>query len=189
MEETFGCEYELFIQITVGVEELTLVGTVMITETSSYGKDFKGSLFRFQSGEPATVVPSAGDVIMYTADDRNIHYVDEMRPPMMLGGRLFGRSSLQSVGLQRQREGVAENAQPREQMEEFVPVELDSRVLHPSRKNGAKWLLEFQNKDVYLDLDHFKVEFMCHLMVLQFHHKLFSTVSPQAVEDEGTLTH
>ena len=62
-----------------------------------------------------------------------------MRPPMMLGGRLFGRSSLQSVGLQRQREGVAANAQPREQREEFVPVERDSRVLHPSRKNGAKW--------------------------------------------------
>ena len=51
-----------------------------------------------------------------------------MRPPMMLGGRLFG--------LQRQREGVAANAQPRE---EFVPVERDSRVLHPSRHNGAKW--------------------------------------------------
>lgn len=62
-----------------------------------------------------------------------------MRPPMMLGGRLFGRSSLQSVGLQRQREGAAANAQPSEQREEFVPVERDSRVLHPSRKNGAKW--------------------------------------------------
>ena len=62
-----------------------------------------------------------------------------MRPPMMLGGRLFGRSSLQSVGLQTQREGVAANGQPREQREEFVPVERDSRVLHPSRKNGAKW--------------------------------------------------
>lgn len=47
----------------------------------------------------------------------------QMRPPMMLGGRLFGRSSLQSVGLQTQREGVAANGQPREQREEFVPVE------------------------------------------------------------------
>ena len=45
---------------------------------------------------------------------------------MMLGGRLFGRSSLQSVGLQRQREGAAANAQPSEQREEFVPVEQDS---------------------------------------------------------------
>ncbi|KAH0874720.1 hypothetical protein HID58_072082 [Brassica napus] len=51
----------------------------------------------------------------------------------------LARSSLESVGLQRQREGVAANAQPREQREEFVPVERDSRVLHPSRKNGAKW--------------------------------------------------
>ncbi|KAL0805039.1 hypothetical protein Bca101_097530 [Brassica carinata] len=64
----------------------------------------------------------------------------KMRPPMMLGGRLFGRSSIQSVGLQRQREGVAANAQPREQREEFVPVERDSRLSSASsRKNGAKW--------------------------------------------------
>ncbi|KAG2328783.1 hypothetical protein Bca52824_011511 [Brassica carinata] len=62
-----------------------------------------------------------------------------MRPPMMLGGRLFGRSSLQPVGLPRQREGVAANAQQREDREEIVPVERDSRVLHPSRMNGAKW--------------------------------------------------
>lgn len=27
---------------------------------NSYGKDFKGGLFRFQSGEPATIAPSAG---------------------------------------------------------------------------------------------------------------------------------
>ncbi|KAL0712261.1 hypothetical protein Bca4012_019239 [Brassica carinata] len=63
-----------------------------------------------------------------------VEYTNEMRPPMMLGGRLFG--------LQRQREGVAANAQPqqpREQREEFAPVERDSRVLHPSRNNGAKW--------------------------------------------------
>uniref|UniRef100_A0A0D2ZVS7 Uncharacterized protein n=1 Tax=Brassica oleracea var. oleracea TaxID=109376 RepID=A0A0D2ZVS7_BRAOL len=73
------------------------------------------------------------------ADSEGIAFIlCQMRPPMMLGGRLFGRSSLESVGLQRQREGVAANAQPREQREEFVPVERDSRVLHPSRKNGAK---------------------------------------------------
>lgn len=27
---------------------------------NSYNKDFKGGLFRFQSGEPATVAPSVG---------------------------------------------------------------------------------------------------------------------------------
>ncbi|XP_056856444.1 uncharacterized protein LOC108833392 [Raphanus sativus] len=62
-----------------------------------------------------------------------------MRSPMMLGGQLFGRSSLQSVGLQRQREGAAANSQPIEPREEVVPVERDFRVLHPSRRNGAKW--------------------------------------------------
>ncbi|CAH8359693.1 unnamed protein product, partial [Eruca vesicaria subsp. sativa] len=62
-----------------------------------------------------------------------------MSPPMMLGYCFFGRSSLKSVGLQRQREAVAANAQPNEQREEFVPVEQDSRVLHPYRRNGAKW--------------------------------------------------
>ncbi|KAJ4909787.1 Uncharacterized protein Rs2_04408 [Raphanus sativus] len=50
---------------------------------SSYGKDFKGGLLRYQSGETATVVPSAADVIMYTADDRNIHSVDEVCLPLL----------------------------------------------------------------------------------------------------------
>ena len=72
---------------------------------NSYGKDFKGGLFHFQDGEPATLVPMAGvratlvmmincfvfchfcfthffcfyqDVAIYTADSCNIHAVDEV---------------------------------------------------------------------------------------------------------------
>lgn len=45
---------------------------------NSYDADFKGGIFHFKDGEPADVVPMAGDVIMYTADDRNIHSVDEI---------------------------------------------------------------------------------------------------------------
>ncbi|KAJ4825225.1 hypothetical protein Tsubulata_022366 [Turnera subulata] len=63
VEELFGCQFQLCIEFT---------GLI------SYGKDFKGGLFHFQDGEPTTVVPMAGDVSIYTADDRNIHSVDEI---------------------------------------------------------------------------------------------------------------
>ncbi|KAF8081456.1 hypothetical protein N665_0885s0003 [Sinapis alba] len=94
MEETFGCEFELFIEFTGLIswcrgasigwhsddnrQYLKQRDFSAVCYLNSYGKDFKGGLFRFQSGEPATVAPSVGDVIMYTADDRNIHSVDEV---------------------------------------------------------------------------------------------------------------
>ncbi|XP_019093678.1 PREDICTED: uncharacterized protein LOC104750619 isoform X1 [Camelina sativa] len=94
IEETFGCEFELFIEFTgliswcrgasIGWHSddnrpyLKQRDFAAVCYLNSYGKDFKGGLFHFQSGEPATVAPSAGDVILYTADDRNIHSVDEV---------------------------------------------------------------------------------------------------------------
>ncbi|KAG2322184.1 hypothetical protein Bca52824_015397 [Brassica carinata] len=94
MEETFGCEFELFIEFTGLIswcrgasigwhsddnrQYLKQRDFSAVCYLNSYGKDFKGGLFRFQSGEPATISPSAGDAIMYTADDRNIHSVDEV---------------------------------------------------------------------------------------------------------------
>ncbi|KAF8089769.1 hypothetical protein N665_0497s0012 [Sinapis alba] len=86
VEETFGCEYELFIEFT-GLISWCRGDTIKWHSDDNIqypkqrdfsGKDFKGGLFRFQSGEPATIVSSAGDDIMYTADDRNIHSVDEV---------------------------------------------------------------------------------------------------------------
>ncbi|KAL9861460.1 putative prolyl 3-hydroxylase [Arabidopsis thaliana] len=74
IEETFGCEYELFIEFT---------GLISWCKGASIGwhSDDNRSYLKqrdFASGEPVTVAPSAGDVIMYTADDRNIHSVDEV---------------------------------------------------------------------------------------------------------------
>ncbi|OMO72532.1 oxidoreductase [Corchorus olitorius] len=63
---------------------------------NSYQKDFEGGLFHFQDGEPKTIAPLAGvssvsvlpydslfisicmDAVMYTADSRNTHSVDEV---------------------------------------------------------------------------------------------------------------
>lgn len=45
---------------------------------NSHGKDFEGGMFHFQDGDPTTILPMAGDVLIYTADSRNIHSVDEI---------------------------------------------------------------------------------------------------------------
>ncbi|RYR01778.1 hypothetical protein Ahy_B06g080640 isoform C [Arachis hypogaea] len=70
----------------VPVEELLEANEVFCTGTAvvvcylnNYGKDFDGGLFRFQDGQPMSIMPMAGDVLMYTADQRNIHSVDEKK--------------------------------------------------------------------------------------------------------------
>ncbi|KAJ9563687.1 hypothetical protein OSB04_008847 [Centaurea solstitialis] len=45
---------------------------------NSHGVDFGGGLFHFQDGEPKTFIPMAGDVLIYTADSRNVHSVEEI---------------------------------------------------------------------------------------------------------------
>ncbi|RRT43573.1 hypothetical protein B296_00054858 [Ensete ventricosum] len=55
---------------------------------NSHEKDFNGGLFHFKDGEPSSIAPTAGvstslkisysDVVVYTADERNIHSVDEL---------------------------------------------------------------------------------------------------------------
>ncbi|OWM76692.1 hypothetical protein CDL15_Pgr009257 [Punica granatum] len=85
VEEFFGCEYELCIEFTglvrsdhfaYGVRPYVVKKAVCYLNT--HGRSFSGGLFHFQDGEPKTVVPSAGDLLMYTADSRNIHAVDEV---------------------------------------------------------------------------------------------------------------
>ncbi|KAG2311892.1 hypothetical protein Bca4012_026387 [Brassica carinata] len=94
IEKTFECEFELFIEFTCLISwcrgarigwhsddnrlYLKQRDFSAVCYLISYAKDFKGGLFRFHSGEPATVAPSAGNVIMYTADDGDIHSVDEI---------------------------------------------------------------------------------------------------------------
>ncbi|KAI4385858.1 hypothetical protein MLD38_003848 [Melastoma candidum] len=53
-------------------------GKKAVCYLNSYGIDFEGGLFHFRDGEPGTVAPSAGDVLIYTADSCNVHSVDEI---------------------------------------------------------------------------------------------------------------
>ncbi|KAL7181070.1 hypothetical protein ACSBR1_040018 [Camellia fascicularis] len=94
VEEFFGCEFELFVEFTglISWSRGASIGWhsddnrpylkqrdfAAVCYLNSYGKDFKGGLFHFQDWEPTTIVPVAGDVVMYTADSRNIHSVDEI---------------------------------------------------------------------------------------------------------------
>ncbi|GKC77034.1 prolyl 3-hydroxylase 1 isoform X2, partial [Tanacetum coccineum] len=94
VEEFFGCEYELFIEFT-GLISWTKGASIgwhsddnrsylkqrdyaAVCYLNSYGVDFGGGLFHFQDGEPTTFVPMAGDVLIYTADSRNVHSVEEI---------------------------------------------------------------------------------------------------------------
>ncbi|OAY25363.1 uncharacterized protein LOC110605587 [Manihot esculenta] len=94
VEEFFGCEYELFVEFT-GLISWTKGASIgwhsddnrpylkqrdftAVCYLNTYAKDFKGGLFHFQDGEPATLVPKAGDVAIYTADSSNVHSVDEI---------------------------------------------------------------------------------------------------------------
>ncbi|XP_058182758.1 uncharacterized protein LOC131300789 isoform X6 [Rhododendron vialii] len=102
-EEFFGCEFELFVEFTgliracgaFGVKNSWSTGASIgwhsddnrpylkqrdfaaVCYLNSHGEDFEGGLFHFQDWQPTTIVPMAGDVVMYTADSRNIHSVDE----------------------------------------------------------------------------------------------------------------
>ncbi|PKA65656.1 hypothetical protein AXF42_Ash013070 [Apostasia shenzhenica] len=93
-EEFFGCEFELFVEFTgliswcrgasIGWHSddnrpyLQQRDFAAVCYLNNHGKDFKGGVFHFKDGEPASIAPVAGDVLMYTADDRNIHAVDEV---------------------------------------------------------------------------------------------------------------
>ncbi|ONI31893.1 hypothetical protein PRUPE_1G337400 [Prunus persica] len=94
VEEFFGCQYELFVEFTglISWSRGSSIGWhsddnrpylkqrdfAAVCYLNSYGNDFRGGLFHFQDGDPATIVPSGGDVVIYTADSRNIHSVDEI---------------------------------------------------------------------------------------------------------------
>ncbi|XXG40857.1 hypothetical protein AAC387_Pa01g1469 [Persea americana] len=94
VEEFFGCEYELFIEFTgliswckganIGWHSddnrpyLKQRNFAAVCYLNSHGLEFEGGMFHFQDGDPATIVPMAGDVVIYTADSRNVHSVDEI---------------------------------------------------------------------------------------------------------------
>ncbi|PPD73112.1 hypothetical protein GOBAR_DD29984 [Gossypium barbadense] len=94
VEETFGCEYELVTEFTglISWSRGASIGWhsddnrpylkqrdfTAVCYLNSYGKDFEGGLFHFQDGEPKTIAPMVGDAVIYTADGRNTHSVDEV---------------------------------------------------------------------------------------------------------------
>ncbi|RLN19878.1 uncharacterized protein C2845_PM02G32120 [Panicum miliaceum] len=45
---------------------------------NNHGEDYKGGILQFQDGDPSSIVPVAGDVVIYTADNRNVHCVTEV---------------------------------------------------------------------------------------------------------------
>jgi len=45
---------------------------------------YKGGILQFQDGDPSSIVSVACDVVIYTADNRNVHCVTEVTK----GGRL-----------------------------------------------------------------------------------------------------
>ncbi|KAI8537948.1 hypothetical protein RHMOL_Rhmol09G0063200 [Rhododendron molle] len=93
-EEFFGCEFELFVEFTGLISWSTGASIgwhsddnrpylkqrdfAAVCYLNSHGEDFEGGLFHFQDWQPTAIVPMAGDVVMYTADSRNIHSVDEI---------------------------------------------------------------------------------------------------------------
>ncbi|KAI4340279.1 hypothetical protein MLD38_025131 [Melastoma candidum] len=74
VESFFQCEFELCIEFS---------GLISWSKGASIGwhSDDNRSYLRqrdFTDGDPGTVAPSAGDVLIYTADSRNVHSVDEI---------------------------------------------------------------------------------------------------------------
>ncbi|KAJ0987565.1 hypothetical protein J5N97_005921 [Dioscorea zingiberensis] len=94
VEDFFSCHFDLFIEFTgliswckgasIGWHSddnrpyLKQRHFAAVCYLNSYDKDFKGGVFHFKDGEPASIFPVAGDVLIYTADSCNIHSVDEV---------------------------------------------------------------------------------------------------------------
>ncbi|CAM0872196.1 unnamed protein product [Alopecurus aequalis] len=94
VESFFSCHFELFVEFTglvswckgasIGWHSddnkpyLKQRAFTAVCYLNSHGKDYKGGILQFQDSEPSSVVPVAGDVLIYTADNRNVHCVDEV---------------------------------------------------------------------------------------------------------------
>ncbi|OAY67877.1 uncharacterized protein LOC109721542 isoform X1 [Ananas comosus] len=94
VESLFACDFALFVEFTALISwckgasigwhsddnkpYLKQRDFAAVCYLNNHGKDFKGGIFHFQDGEPSAVVPFAGDVVIYTADRRNVHCVDEV---------------------------------------------------------------------------------------------------------------
>ncbi|KAL6596302.1 hypothetical protein ACP70R_047666 [Stipagrostis hirtigluma subsp. patula] len=101
VESFFSCQFDLFIEFTgliswckgasIGWHSddnkpyLRQRAFTAVCYLNDHGKDYKGGILQFQGGDPSSIVPVAGDVVIYTADNRNVHCVDEcLACPSML---------------------------------------------------------------------------------------------------------
>ncbi|KAG2328557.1 hypothetical protein Bca52824_011285 [Brassica carinata] len=89
IEETFGCEFELFIEFTCLISWYREARIGWHSDDNRLylkQRDFSVRLYSFLCvvlelsfyWRTSNVAPSAGNVIMYTADDGDIHSVDEI---------------------------------------------------------------------------------------------------------------
>ncbi|TVU47785.1 hypothetical protein EJB05_07394, partial [Eragrostis curvula] len=94
VESFFSCQFDLFIEFTgliswckgasIGWHSddnkpyLRQRAFTAVCYLNDHGKDYKGGILQFQDGHPSSIVPVAGDVVIYTADNRNVHCVDEV---------------------------------------------------------------------------------------------------------------
>ncbi|XP_062216259.1 uncharacterized protein LOC133916558 isoform X2 [Phragmites australis] len=94
VESFFSCHFDLFIEFTgliswckgasIGWHSddnkpyLRQRAFTAVCYLNDHGKDYEGGILQFQDGEPSSIVPVAGDVVIYTADSCNVHCVDEV---------------------------------------------------------------------------------------------------------------
>uniref|UniRef100_A0A0D9VRP8 procollagen-proline 3-dioxygenase n=1 Tax=Leersia perrieri TaxID=77586 RepID=A0A0D9VRP8_9ORYZ len=94
VESAFSCHFDLFIEFTgliswckgasIGWHSddnkpyLRQRAFTAVCYLNDHGKDYKGGILQFQDGEPSCITPVAGDAVIYTADNSNIHCVDEV---------------------------------------------------------------------------------------------------------------
>ncbi|KAG8074205.1 hypothetical protein GUJ93_ZPchr0006g46208 [Zizania palustris] len=94
VESAFSCPFDLFVEFTgliswckgasIGWHSddnkpyLKQRAFTAVCYLNDHGKDYKGGILQFQDGEPSCITPVAGDVVIYTADNRNNHCVDEV---------------------------------------------------------------------------------------------------------------
>ncbi|KAF8718508.1 hypothetical protein HU200_025279 [Digitaria exilis] len=71
-----GNDSMLYCTLSDLLEEEWLIPAVCYL--NNHGEDYKGGILQFQDGDPSSIIPVAGDVVIYTADSRNVHCVNEV---------------------------------------------------------------------------------------------------------------
>ncbi|CAD6210362.1 unnamed protein product [Miscanthus lutarioriparius] len=94
VESFFDCHFDLFIEFTgliswckgasIGWHSddnkpyLRQRAFTAVCYLNNHGEEYNGGILQFQDGDPSSIVPVAGDVVIYTADNRNVHCVNEV---------------------------------------------------------------------------------------------------------------